>query len=271
MRRSGWIRLGGPVIVFLSFGVLGGCVRGASGPVAAIPALFTLSDAEEGRIGLQAEQAVLAEANELDVPVLQGYIDRVGLELASGTERKGVRWRFHVIDDPEPNAFALPGGAIFLNRGVLLAMRDGSELAGVLGHEVAHIGLRHGVEALQRQMILEGLASLALSDQPEALQRVGAIALGLARNGLTREDERAADREGLRLVSLTGFSSDGLARFLDTLRVKVGDTHPAFEILSDHPPLSQRIADLTQLRTEIRGAGDLRDASAYQQAIQVLR
>ncbi len=242
-----------------------------SGLPAAIPLpLFTISDAEEGRIGEQAEIELLATTTELEAPELAAYLDRVGQALGTGTERRAVRWRFHMIDEPAPNAFALPGGAIFVTRGALLAMRDGSELAGVLGHEVAHVGLRHGAHALQRQIVLEGLARAAIDDRSAVLGRVAEVAGELARKGFSREDERAADREALRLADLIGFAPDGLERFLDTLRERLGDTHPALEALSDHPLLSERINHLSALRQEVGFSATRRDEVTFRRLITAI-
>jgi len=242
-----------------------------SGLPAAIPLpLFTISDAEEGRIGEQAELEVLATTTELEAPDLAAYVDRVGQALGTGTERRAVRWRFHLIDEPAPNAFALPGGAIFVTRGALLAMRDGSELAGVLGHEVAHVGLRHGAHALQRQIVLDGLTRAAIDDRSAVLGRLAGVAGELARKGFSREDERAADREALRLANLVGFAPDGLERFLDTLRVRLGDTHPALEALSDHPLLSERIEQLSALRREVGLSATRRDEMSFRRLIDAI-
>ncbi|MEB3187738.1 MAG: M48 family metalloprotease [bacterium] len=242
-----------------------------SGLPAAIPLpLFTISDAEEGRIGEQAELEVLATTTELEAPDLAAYVDQVGQALGTGTERRAVRWRFHLIDEPAPNAFALPGGAIFVTRGALLAMRDGSELAGVLGHEVAHVGLRHGAHALQRQIVLEGLTRAAIDDRSAVVGRLAGVAGELARKGFSREDERAADREALRLANLIGFAPDGLERFLDTLRVRLGDTHPALEALSDHPLLSERIGQLSALRREVGLSATRRDEMSFRRLIDAI-
>ncbi len=263
-KKSAWrgLRWGG----LLTLCLLASCDSGSRGAVLNALPMFTLTDAEEGRIGEEAEASLLVEHARIDAPVLQEVVDRLGGLLGEATERRAVRWRFHVIDEPAPNAFALPGGAIFLTRGAVVAMRDGAELVGVLAHEVAHVGLRHGATALQRQAILEGLTRAAVDDRSVVLVRLTQVAEGLARKGFSRDDERDADREALRLADRVGYAADGLEGFLDTLRDRLGDTHPALELLSDHPLLSERIATLRELRASLSLTGSRRDEQVFLQA-----
>src|SRR5690606_18715333 len=114
----------------------------------------------------------------VDDPALQAYVQRLGEEIARDSERPELPWTFGVLDDPTPNAFALPGGYVFVTRGMLSLMRSEAQLVAVLGHEVGHVTARHSVQQISRAQVAQlglGLGSVLL---PELRPLTGLIGTG---------------------------------------------------------------------------------------------
>lgn len=172
-------------------------------------------------------------------PRLNRYVQGVVDRLASNRERKDIHYQVQVLDSNEPNAFAVPGGYVFVTTGALRLMNSEAELAGVLGHEIQHVEKRHGIKALQKQLVGMGIAVAAMGQtNSEGLQTAGALALGLALKGWSRADENEADEGGVRLAAKASYDPRGLVQFLDKLRFHEG---PSLEIASDHPATENRI------------------------------
>ncbi|MBE0598642.1 MAG: M48 family metalloprotease, partial [Desulfuromonadales bacterium] len=125
-------------------------------------ALLQVSPAEEVALGEKAfPQALQQMGGELGDPQLAAYVDKVGQRLARLSERPDLPWKFQVVNDGTPNAFALPGGFIGISRGLLQQLENEAQLASVLGHEIAHVTARHSVQGMQRGALLNvGLAVL---------------------------------------------------------------------------------------------------------------
>lgn len=171
---------------------------------------------------------------------VQGVVDR----LAANRERKDIQYEVKVVESNEPNAFALPGGYMFVTTAALKQMRNEAELAGVLGHEMAHVEKRHGIKKLQEQLVGMGIAVAALGqDESGNLAAAGGVALGLAMAGFSREHENESDRIGARLAAKAGYDPRGLVSFLQTIKAQ---EHPKVELLSDHPTTDKRIAAITE-------------------------
>ncbi len=171
---------------------------------------------------------------------VQGVVDR----LAANRERKDIKYEVRVVESNEPNAFALPGGYMFITTAALKQMRNEAELAGVMGHEMAHVEKRHGIKKLQEQLVGMGIAVAAMGSTQDAnVQAAGAVALGLAMSGFSREHENESDKIGARLSAKAGYDPRGLVAFLETIRLQ---ERPNVELLSDHPTTGKRISALNQ-------------------------
>jgi predicted Zn-dependent protease len=127
-------------VLMLSAALAAGC---ATNPVTGKSQLSLISESQEIQMGREAAQQTLQQIGEVKDPGLQAYVSRIGKEIAARTERPQLPWEFHVVDDASVNAFALPGGFIFVTRGLMTYMNNEAELATVLGHEIGHVTNRH--------------------------------------------------------------------------------------------------------------------------------
>lgn len=205
------------------------------------------SDEEERRLG-QGASAVLLGAAPLHPDVkLQRYLNRVGAWLARHTERPDLQWRFAVLDTPSANAFAAPGGYVFITRGLFALLRDESELAGVLGHEMGHVLARHHLEAMTSQERFKLAAEIAL----QATETKGVMSdalVGVTRkvyaSGLEQADEFEADAMGVVIAARAGYDPWGLTHVLKTIEGASGDVEVTGFLLSTHPPTGERLSRL---------------------------
>lgn len=189
--------------VFLALALIVGLFAACSiNPATGKRQLTLIGEGEEVQLGLENDKAIVASMGLYDDDDLQRYVQQLGRRLASRSERPNLEWTFRVIDDPIVNAFALPGGYIYVTRGILAHFNSETELAAVLGHEIGHVTARHGVN----QMSKATLAQLGLGVGmivSEGVQKYG----GLLQTGMSllflkysRDDERQADDLGLRYL-----------------------------------------------------------------------
>lgn len=174
------------------------------------------SEGDEVTLGKDVAANLLGAAPLVNDPALQAYVNKVGMWIALHTSRPNLPWRFGVLDTNSVNAFATPGGYVFITRGMLMRMRDESELAGVLAHEISHVVEKHALTTMRKGALVD-LASDALSrNKPEYAKLVSAGTEIFAR-GLDKEDEFAADRMGVVLSARAGYDPYGLPATLQTL------------------------------------------------------
>jgi predicted Zn-dependent protease len=219
----------------------------AVNPVTGRRQLALVSEAQEIQMGQQAAQEVAQQLGLVENQGLQQYVQEVGGRLARDSERPNLPWSFRVVDDPTPNAFALPGGFIFLTRGMMDVMDSEAELAAVLGHEIGHVTARHSVTQISRGQLAQlglGLGSIFF---PSAAQSFG----GLAQTGMQllflsygRDAERQADELGFRYALREGFEVREMDDIFATL-LRIGQASGRSEIptwLASHPAEPERIA-----------------------------
>jgi len=165
------------------------------------------SEAEEIKLGKESDEEIVASVGLYDDPELQAYVEGLGQQLAARSERPNLPWSFKVVDDPAVNAFALPGGYVYVTRGLLSHMGSEAEVSGVLGHEIGHVTARHGVNQASKQMLaMLGLGVAALLDEDLAeWAGVASVGLGLLFLKYGRDDERQADDLGLRYMTRAGY------------------------------------------------------------------
>ena len=216
----------------------------ATNPVTGKRQMTLLSEAEELAIGQQQDAEIRREMGVYDDPALQRYVEDIGQQLARASHRPNLPWSFTIVDSPAINAFALPGGYIYLTRGILAYLDDEAELAGVLGHEIGHVTARHAAQAYTRQAQAGiGLAILSIFVPATApfsdLSSAGLSVLFL-RHG--REAELEADRLGVEYGSSAGYDPAGVPRFLATLaRVDALSERGVPNWLSTHPDPGSRV------------------------------
>ncbi len=220
------------------------------------PADAVLSRSHEAQLGRQIMQSIRASGQVVEDPLVNEYINEIGHRISAHANDGDHKFTFFVVDDPNINAFALPGGYIGIHTGLLDATRNESELAGVLAHEVAHVTQRHiarAIHANQRQSILNTAIMLgavlagAAGGSSDAMQGAIAVAQGTAMQqqiNFTRSNEYEADRVGIEALAEAGFNPDGMASFFEVIS---RDTRPHEarlpEFLRTHPVSSSRIAE----------------------------
>ncbi|MDP6345443.1 MAG: M48 family metalloprotease [Alphaproteobacteria bacterium] len=199
---------------------------------------------------------VKAFGGEYDQPRLTGYVRDIGQRLARFAEFQQFQYRFTVLNSPIVNAFALPGGYVYITRGLLVLASNEAELAGVLSHEIAHVNARHTAERISAQQmaqfgLLLGAIGLQAAGLPSDLMRIGQTAAVAAIQGYSRDQEFEADTLGLRYMSRGGYHPDAMASFLGSLRehsmveARVMGLPPGkvdeFNIMSTHPRTAERV------------------------------
>jgi predicted Zn-dependent protease len=259
-----WFRVLLVVGLIFSLGTTG-CAQLLVGGLTAAQALQPISDEQEVAIGNAAVRQMLADpkirfnSNE----ALNLYVTGIGRALAQDTSRANLPWRFGIIESPDLNAFALPGGVVVITTGALEAMKNEAELAAVLSHEIGHVVERHGIEQLKRAMVAQGIAIAALGTSPQIAQAAGSIALQIVLNGYGRDAEFEADRFGTRLASTNGYDPQALVGFLQTIASKSGATPGWLVPLSTHPPVEQRIQTIQEIVREQKLTGSKTNAGEF--------
>ncbi len=240
------------------------------------PADTVLSKQQEQVIGRSIYKSLRDTGRMVTDPEIQEYIQNVGQSIAVNAQNGDFSFRFFVIDEPTINAFALPGGYIGVHRGLLLATRSESELAGVLAHEISHVTQRHisrAIFANQRASILTMAAMLGAILLGAATGDGDVLAGGVAgaqnmaiqqQINFTRENEYEADRVGIGLLAASGFDPYGMPNFFETLARQSNSLgYEAPEFLRTHPVTVNRIAE-TRARAAGIVADETRDSIGYQ-------
>jgi predicted Zn-dependent protease len=211
-------------------------------------AVKEIDEPEEIAIGRDVASRLLGAAPLVPNPGLQRYVNHVGRWLAAQTERPDLPWQFGVLDSPHINAFAVPGGTIFITRGLLEKMRSEAELAGVLGHEIVHVLRRHHLKAIQKgaQTSLAGDAlSSALKDRAgPARDKLIAFGTEMYSRGLDKSDEIEADRLGVVIAARAGYDAYGLPSVLQTLQAMNAQDSAVALMFKTHPAPGARLETL---------------------------
>lgn len=236
------------------------------------PAQAGLFDGDEQAIGAQEHPKILSQfGGAVKDARIQGYVEQLGRKLAATTDRARDPWTFTVLDSEVVNAFALPGGYVYITRGLLALAKDEAEVAGVLAHEIGHVTARHSAQRQTRQTIaglLAAGAGLLFGNETVAqLAGLGGTAL-VAR--YSREQELEADQLGVVTLERAGYDPFAMATFLETLRrdsqysglragQKGGD---GFDFFASHPQTEDRVRYAAEL-ARARPAGGARPRDAF--------
>jgi predicted Zn-dependent protease len=223
----------------------------ATNPVTGKRELALVSESQEIEMGRQGAAEVTAAIGLYPNATLQGYVNRIGHALAAKTERPGLPWQFQVVDDASINAFALPGGFIFVTRGLLAHMTTEAELASVLGHESGHVAARHSVQQMSRQQVAAiglGVGSV-LSPAIAKYGQIAGAGLGLMFLKYGRDDETQSDRLGFRYALAGGYDTREMISVFQMLQraelLGGGGRLPEWQ--STHPDPGNRIAAVQAL------------------------
>ena len=201
-----------------------------------------ISVTQERELSTQIETEIQKEMVVVTDPEVNRYVQSIGEGLTAQLPRRDFDYRFRVVEDKTPNAFTIPGGAIYVHTG-LLQMTDRNELAGVLGHEIGHAYARHPAKLISREYGVEYLSQLIFGKQQGKMRN---IMLSLAKGGIlsryNQQDEYRADEIGFALLRRAGLPTRGLLSFLGKIQ-RLGSGAP-IPFLSSHPPTPARMARL---------------------------
>lgn len=235
----------------------------------AAPQLVSVT--QEVEIGQEAQRQVRQKTPVVGDAAVNRYVAGVGARLAARAAGPRYPYSFDVANYREINAFALPGGPVWIHRGALAAAGNESQIAGVLAHEIAHIAQRHAASQMSKGMIASGLlGALGALVGDDRGGRIAQIAGGLAAQGymlkFSRDDEREADEVGARMMKRAGWNPAGMIEFMQILRAQAGrDPGSVQTFLSSHPAPAERV---TRLQAVVRqlGASGTRDSQGFRSA-----
>ena len=199
-----------------------------------------VSEAREIEMGREADPEIQASLGIVEDPELRVYVADLGARLAATSERPSLPWSFKVVDDPMVNAFALPGGFIYLTRGILARFDSEAELAGVLGHEIGHVTARHSVSQMSRQQLQQiglGVGMILSENVRRARDALGA-GLQLLSLRYSRGDETESDELGLRYMARAGYDGSALLGVFRMLADVSGNSEgrvPEWQLTHPHP------------------------------------
>ncbi len=237
------------LIVGMAIG--GGC---STNPATGQSQFNILSTAQEIALGRQAApQFLKSYGGEIPAAAVTRYVRNLGHRLAAKSERPELPWAFYVVDSSVINAFALPGGKVFITRGLLSKLENEAQLAGVLGHEIGHVTAQHTGQQMSRALALQGAAiglGLASKNSDEDWLRV--LGVGTQVGGTLfllkfgRDQESQSDELGLRYMTRLGYNPVGQLQVMAVFQAARANKHRLPEFLSTHPLPATRIDRLEQ-------------------------
>jgi predicted Zn-dependent protease len=238
--------------------LLAGC---AVNPVTGQPEFVLRSTESERRLGAEQSQQVEAVLGVTDDAELAAYVSDLGERLAAHSPRRDVEYHFAVVDTETPNAFALPGGYVYITRGLLALTNAEDELANVIGHEIGHVAARHSVQREARGAplaIITGVGAAATSVVSEELGNlvggVGQLTGALVLAPYNRNQERQADEVGQRMAFASGWDPDGMSQFMRTLsreQTLMGGDPNRTSFLATHPSSPERARTTAELAAQL--------------------
>ncbi|KMQ52898.1 Peptidase lipoprotein, M48 family [Chitinispirillum alkaliphilum] len=229
---------------------------------------FFISDQAEVELGRQVKRVILSDnqqfpeytANES----LIRYVDSIGQALVEAQQdRKEIGYTFALIDNPDIiNAFALPGGFVFVYTGLIKAARNEAELAGVLAHEIGHITKRHGIKRLIQTYGAGLLLEILISEDAQVTRKLSEIAAKLAFLQYGRSNEYEADSVAVEYMHLAGYNPTGMQTFLELLNEYTQESSPVMELFSTHPDTERRIERVERIISRLEA--DLPEEELYE-------
>jgi predicted Zn-dependent protease len=236
----------------------------------------SLTPQEEAGLGAQMHAQLRREADLLEDRVVSRYLEQLGQRIVAASDAEGADYRFYVVVDDRINAFAAPGGYVYVNTGTLLRVRNVGELAGVIAHEIGHVARHHVAENVARQRAARtargiGVVAAAVAAGPagaSAASLLGGLASLAALNSFGREAEREADAFAVEVLPRAGYDPDGLVTFFQTLLRETGGGESG-SFLSDHPATEARIEETRRaIAAAGPGPGPRRDDGGRLEIIQ---
>jgi len=221
---------------------------------------------EEWQVGQQMAAQVESQVKLVNDPEALAYIRQVGERIHAQTPLAGRPFEFQIVDDPSVNAFAIPGGHVYINRGLIAQADKVDMLAGVMAHEISHVVARHVIKQIEQQNTINTIGSILLGQNPGALQTILAqIVAGGAMARFSRSDEKEADDLGLQYMSAAGYDPHGmLEMFQKLLSLDKSSPNAVSRFFSDHPLTQDRINDIQNRINRMGTTGGTVDDPQYQ-------
>lgn len=208
---------------------------------------FILIDTEsEVSLGRAMSKQINSESKISNDSIWNERLNKVGQKVAASSDRKDLKYQFFVIEDDDLNAFALPGGFIYVHSAVLKEAND-DELACVLAHEIGHVAARHSAKRLQVALGYQIVMSLAFSKSSAVdLYRAINVVFNVVSLGYSREDERLADRLAVKYAYKSNYKPEAMINFFNKLKAQSNDRGQGYNLvfLSSHPPIDERINNI---------------------------
>lgn len=233
-------RVAGIILILIPLFWLAGC---AINPVTLEKDLMIISEEKEIAIGKRSDPFISQEFGYYDDPALQDYVSRIGQKLVRVCPRRDIEYHFKILDSNDINAFALPGGYIYVTRGILAIINSEAELAGILGHEIGHVVGRDSANQISQQTLFQvaAIAGMAAGPTTRELAMAGNLLFTSIMLGYGREKEFLADIQGVSYMYKAGYSPLEMCKFQRTLSdISQGPAGYA-KYLSTHPDIFDRI------------------------------
>ncbi|MCP4568183.1 MAG: M48 family metalloprotease [FCB group bacterium] len=227
-----------------------------------------ISDKQEISIGNEMDRQIRETEKILPDAGWQYYINEIGQKIVAVSDRRGLEFHFAVVESDQINAFATPGGYIYIYTGLLKKINRESELVAVIAHEISHVVGRHGVKRLQTILGASLVLDLALGEKSETTKNIAGAALGVVMSGYSRSQEYEADEFGLIYMNRAGWNPQGMTGMFELLQSISGHRDAGFfEMLSSsHPQTSDRITAVNNLIPSLpRIPNQVLDSRKFQQ------
>lgn len=202
---------------------------------------------EEIELGRGVAAKMLGAYDLVDDPALQAYVGKVGMIVATQGERPELPWRFVLVETPSVNAYAIPGGVVFVTRGLYDLLDTEDQLAAVLGHEIAHVQRKHHYRVMKQQNLVGALSDAAASQvtvDSELLDTLWSRATEIMTRGLDKAAEYEADRDGMVLAARAGYDASALLTVLEKIGASAATGSDTSMLYSTHPPPAARLSAL---------------------------
>ena len=242
------------VLIALLLSFSAGC---QTNPATGKSQLNMMSESQEISMGTQAQPEFIKEyGGPIPSQAIQEYVKGIGQKLAAESERPHLPWEFHALNSEAINAFALPGGKVFVTRGLLVKLENEAMLAGVLGHEVGHVTNQHIGQKMTQAMIIQGVAiGLGVAGEASDEDWLRTLGIGAQAGGTVyllsfgRGQELESDDHGMKYMTRLGYNPVGLMQVMEMFQREMGSARPP-EFLSTHPYPDTRIDQINKLIRE---------------------
>jgi len=246
--------------------------RGIKGKIDSVAAKYKdieITDQEEVRLGANISERIRAKYGVVQDPAIHKYVTLAGMVLAKKSSRPNIPYQFIVLDTDGVNAFAAPGGFVHITRGALALMKNEAELAGVLGHELAHITEKHTIRAVQKNKAFQMAASQkSVSADPALLRRLEDEMFKIVFAGFGRADELDADEHGLAVTANAGYDATGLKQFLTTLKERNTGSEIKQGLFASHPEMDERLQKIDSTIQRSNWSGGAVDQARLQKYVK---